>query len=321
MRYASLEISLLALVPAVLLCVYIYKKDRVEKEPWWLLCLLFLVGGLLYVPTLTGEAHVAGWFDSLFAADMQHNLAGAVQFSSPWKETLHTALCSFVGIGLVEELAKWVVLIVLTYRSKHFNSLFDGVVYASFVALGFAAVENIRYAWITGWDTLLLRAVTSVPGHLFFGIVMGYCYTMWNKCATANDIEKPLFAAGAITRRRYAGSWLWLVAALFAPALVHGLYLFACSYKTPLGEAGFYLLVIVLYGLCFLGVNRLSDADGAVLGAARASLRKVHPQLTAEQLGLSVAAEESPTPVEEDTTEATADELPSPVEKEGTDDE
>ncbi|MBQ8683863.1 MAG: PrsW family intramembrane metalloprotease [Clostridia bacterium] len=291
MKYASLEISLLALVPAVLLCVYIYKKDRVEKEPWWLLGLLFLVGGALYIPTLLGEGRVTGWFDTLFAAYRNHDMMGVVVFDSPWMEALHGGLCAFLGVGLVEEFAKWAVLIVLTYRSKHFNSLFDGVVYATFVALGFAAVENIRYAWITGWDTLLLRAMTSVPGHLFFGIVMGYCYTMWNKCATANDLEKPLFLSGAVTRRRYRGAWLWLAAALAIPALVHGLYMFACSYRTPVGEAGFYLLMVVLYVLCFTQVNRLSDADGAVLGAARASLRKVHPTLTDEQLGL-VSAEQ-----------------------------
>ncbi len=292
MRYASLEISLLALVPAVLLCGYIYKKDRVEKEPWWLLCLLFLVGGGLYVPTLLGESVVTGWFDGLFAGDISHTLSGAAEFTSAWKKALHGGLCAFVGVGLVEECAKWLVLVALTSRSKHFNSLFDGVVYASFVSLGFAAVENIRYAWMTGWDTLLLRAVTSVPGHLFFGIVMGYCYTMWSKCSTANRLEQPLFAAGAVTRRRYRGSWLWLVAALVAPAAVHGLYLFACSYDTPLGNAGFYLLVVALYALCFVQVNRLSDADGAVLGAAGRSLRKVHPHLTAEQLGLPVETTE-----------------------------
>lgn len=300
MRYASLEISLLALVPAILLCVYIYKKDRVEKEPWWLLCLLFLAGGLLYVPTLMGESRLTGWIDTLFEAYRTHEMMGVVVFDSPWMEALHGGLCAFVGIGLVEEFAKWAVLIVLTYRSKHFNSLFDGVVYAAFVSLGFAAVENIRYAWITGWDTLLLRAVTSVPGHLFFGIVMGYCYTMWHKCATANDMEKALFLSGAVTRRRYRSSWLWLAAALVIPAAVHGLYMFACSYHTPAGEAGFYILVVALYALCFAQVNRLSDADGAILGAARAGLRKVHPQLTDAQLGVeSAPADEAPAEAED----------------------
>ena len=29
-----------------------------------------------------------------------------------------------------------------------------------------AAAENVVYAWMNGWDTLLLRSVSSVPAHL-----------------------------------------------------------------------------------------------------------------------------------------------------------
>ena len=37
----SLILSLAALIPAVLLCWYIYSKDKIEKEPAGLLFLLF----------------------------------------------------------------------------------------------------------------------------------------------------------------------------------------------------------------------------------------------------------------------------------------
>ena len=94
-------------------------------------------------------------------------------------------------------------------------------------------------------------------------------------------MEKELLSSGAITRRRYVGSWLWLMASLVLPVLVHGLYLFICSYETPLAKALFYLLLLALYAVCFTAVNRLSDADGAVLGAAKAGLRKAHPQWAA----------------------------------------
>jgi RsiW-degrading membrane proteinase PrsW (M82 family) len=63
---------------------------------------------------------------------------------------------------------------LLVYRSRHFNEKFDGIVYAVFVSLGFAAVENILYVFQEGVTTGFLRAVTAVPAHAIFGIVMGY---------------------------------------------------------------------------------------------------------------------------------------------------
>ena len=48
-------------------------------------------------------------------------------------------------------------------KNRHFNCLFDGVIYAVFASLGFAALENVLYAFSYGMETVLMRAVTSVP--------------------------------------------------------------------------------------------------------------------------------------------------------------
>ena len=52
-----------------------------------------------------------------------------------------------------------------------YNSNVDGIVYTSFVALGFATVENILYTISGGITTGIVRAVTTVPAHAFFGII------------------------------------------------------------------------------------------------------------------------------------------------------
>ena len=49
---------LLAVLPAVVLCVYIYKKDRVEKEPIGLLLAVLALGVAVAFP--------AGWVESGF---------------------------------------------------------------------------------------------------------------------------------------------------------------------------------------------------------------------------------------------------------------
>jgi RsiW-degrading membrane proteinase PrsW (M82 family) len=49
------------------------------------------------------------------------------------------------------------------------------------VALGFAALENVLYLF-SNYDAWLsvgiVRALFSVPGHFFFGVLMGYYYSL-----------------------------------------------------------------------------------------------------------------------------------------------
>ena len=55
-----------ALFPAVALCIYIFKKDRVEKEPIGLLLGLLLLGGLICFPAAEIESVIFELFDSIF---------------------------------------------------------------------------------------------------------------------------------------------------------------------------------------------------------------------------------------------------------------
>lgn len=64
------------------------------------------------------------------------------------------------------------------WRDKNFDEYFDGIVYATFIGLGFACVENIEYVFMFGFGTGVVRALLSVPGHFLFGVVMGYFLSM-----------------------------------------------------------------------------------------------------------------------------------------------
>jgi RsiW-degrading membrane proteinase PrsW (M82 family) len=63
---------------------------------------------------------------------------------------------------------------IFIWNDKNFDEYFDGIVYASFISLGFATVENIMYVLPGGLSVGIMRALLSVPGHFFFGIIMGY---------------------------------------------------------------------------------------------------------------------------------------------------
>ena len=52
MDISSLSLSVyLAIIPSIILCVYVYRMDVVEKEPLHLLFIMFFLGVLITVPT------------------------------------------------------------------------------------------------------------------------------------------------------------------------------------------------------------------------------------------------------------------------------
>lgn len=259
MNYVGL--SFLALVPALLLCWYIYTKDRVEKEPFGLLMLLFLAGGALYLPAIYAENALIGLIDTAFEAKIEYSLTGVATFASTGDRISHTLLCGFVAVAFIEEAAKWLALYLITFKNKNFSHLFDGVVYSVFVSLGFAAAENVRYAVMDGWDTFIIRSLTSVPGQMIFGVIMGICYTAWHTYLLAKRKEKILADEGTVTVKKAVKSAPWLFLSFVLPFVIHGFYSFAEMYRSETMAAIFYGFLIILFAVCFIYVRWLSAVD------------------------------------------------------------
>ena len=148
-----------AVVPVVLLLWFVYRKDRLNPEPLGRLLLTFFVGCLSVVP--------AGLMESLLMPLVP---------SAETMPVLNGLLDGYLVAGLCEELCKLLLLLWVIWRSPHFDEYFDGVVYAVFLSLGFACVENIGYV-MGGEDpmgTALMRGVLAVPAHFLFAVTMGY---------------------------------------------------------------------------------------------------------------------------------------------------
>jgi RsiW-degrading membrane proteinase PrsW (M82 family) len=145
----------IAILPVIVLMVYIYRQDKYQKEPIKSLLKAF-IGGMIAIPLdiliVTGIDMALG----------ETALAGTVFFSA------------FLEAGIPEELCKFIIFMIFIWRDKNFDEYFDGIVYASFISLGFACVENIEYVFSYGFSTGVVRALLSVPGHFLFGVVMGY---------------------------------------------------------------------------------------------------------------------------------------------------
>ena len=119
-----------------------------------------------------------------------------------------SALTYLLLVPLAEEGMKLLAL-RSTHRDPNFNYTFDAVVYAVFVSLGFAAVENIMYVVTTGFSTAVVRAIFSIPGHAMFGVVMGA------GLARAKGLE----VQGDFTAAESAKNRAWITA-----AVLHGFY-------------------------------------------------------------------------------------------------
>ena len=78
----------------------------------------------------------------------------------------YTILMAFLIVAVVEEGTKFLFLKRRTWRDPNFNFRFDGVVYAVFVSLGFAAFENIEYIFHYGLSVAVPRALLAIPGHM-----------------------------------------------------------------------------------------------------------------------------------------------------------
>ncbi|MCR5484783.1 MAG: PrsW family intramembrane metalloprotease [Clostridiales bacterium] len=250
-----------SLLPAVVLCGYIYKKDRAEKEPIGLLLKLMLFGALIAIPVVFFELMTGSLIDAYFS-DTITVTDDSVTYTDTTQFIIYTILKNFIGVALFEEGFKFLVLYRVTKYNENFNSLFDGIIYAVFVSLGFAAIENVGYVFSMGVETGFFRAFTSVPGHMFFGVFMGYYYSWYHIYVKAGYYEKTLRRYGVLpyTEPPFKSS-NYLFGALAVPILVHGFYDFCLSLDSNMMVMIFFVFLLALYFICFRRINKMSKAD------------------------------------------------------------
>ncbi len=292
MNHFSFELSLIAMIPGLLLCGYVFYKDRVEKEPFGLLALLFGVGAVAYVPSYFLQKWTIGLIDRLFAGTMKFSAEGALTYASVQAELLHNILCACIGISLIQFCIKWAVLFFGTHKNKNFNYLFDGIVYSVFLSLGFAVAENIHFALQNDADLIVAKLLTSVPYHLFVAILMGYYYTMWRMRYLVNGIENRLLERGLVQQDKIRSSAGWLVGSVVIPVLVGGLYHFAATGINQTMTLIFYAAVFILYGLSFVAINQIASREMSSASYLCRVIAKGHPELSQEEIESNVASEE-----------------------------
>ena len=133
----------LSLAPGVAIGLYIYLKDKHEREPLHLLLISFFYGTLSTVATLLVSYPV-----NMFLFTKEADIVG--EFYN-----------AFFKVALIEEFSKFIFVRFILYHNKNFNEPFDGIVYAVMVGMGFATLENIVYVFEQGFFTGFLAGLSS----------------------------------------------------------------------------------------------------------------------------------------------------------------
>ena len=155
-----------AVLPAILLWLYIWKQDpQPEPTSWLVKAVLWGIG--ICIPVALLEMGIEA---VLFGVGGQPS------------SIIGTTTLAFLVAALPEEAFKLLALWMVLRKNPYFDEHFDGLVYAVCVGLGFAAIENVFYVFSEEeWMAVAItRALLAVPGHYAFAILMGYYYSIYH---------------------------------------------------------------------------------------------------------------------------------------------
>lgn len=205
-----------ALLPSILLGLYIWIKDP-QKEPILWLLGGFLLGGALCVPVASIETVIEDFlFGPYFSASNYFEMSAN----------------AFLVAAIPEEGFKLLVLWLLLRWNPYFDEHIDGIVYAVCVGLGFAAVENVIYLmgdenWVS---TAIVRSLLAVPGHFVYAVLMGFYYSLY--CFVDHSKKNA-------------------VCILLVPVIVHGIY----DSLTMTGRVNPYVGLVCFFVLIFFCIR------------------------------------------------------------------
>lgn len=218
----------LAIIPGLLIIIYVYRKDKVEKEPVGLIMRIIFFGVL-----------------SCFAAAFLEQLESQYLPQYPKGSVEYALITSFCMAALVEEIVKFIAMKLGSWNYQGFNYRFDGIVYGVSSAVGFAIYENINYVAMYGFQTAIVRAFTAIPLHAFCGVFMGVFYSYSKKASILGNNGAKIG---------------YTLLSLLVPMLIHGTY----DTFAFLGERGtmpLLIFVVILYVSAITTIKKMSAAD------------------------------------------------------------
>jgi len=151
--------------PGLFWAAYHYHKDRLLPEPPLNLAICFGLG--LAAAGVSQASYLA-----LEPLGLRQD-AVALGIDDPAGLLIYAML----AIGPIEEFAKLLPFLLVVLRFRALDEPLDGIVYASFIALGYAAVENYRYLEFLNAAQGIARGFAGPVVHILFASIWGYGIT------------------------------------------------------------------------------------------------------------------------------------------------
>ncbi|MEI6816687.1 MAG: PrsW family glutamic-type intramembrane protease [Bacteroidota bacterium] len=191
----------LSVAPGLAIGIFIYWRDKFEKEPILIMATCFILGMISILPAIYFE-----------------NLPDTLGFNENPYSISNTLISSYLFTGFVEEFCKFFFLLLFAYPRKAFSEPYDGITYAVMVSLGFATIENLHYVLKGGIDVALLRMFTAVPAHATFGVLMGY----FTGLAKFRNHKKSYLLLGLLVATLFHGTYDFFLLLQIIPGLYLG---------------------------------------------------------------------------------------------------
>lgn len=149
----------LAVIPGLVLLIFIYTRDKLHPEPKRKVFRLFILGAAIVLP----------------AGVLERLVMNSPGFNEPGIQG--QLITAFFVAGMIEEFLKAAIFDRSVLPTPLLRDRIDCIVYAAAIGLGFATVENILYVTSNGLLTAVVRSVTAVPAHFMFAVIMGYYFS------------------------------------------------------------------------------------------------------------------------------------------------
>lgn len=162
--------------------------------------------------------------------------------------TLTERFYNFLGVGFIEEAAKFIPLALFVYKKGYFTQRTDGVIFFAISGLTFGVTENIAYTLLYGTKTGLVRVALVPFFHVATTSILGY-YLVSNKISHTNKSK--------------------LVISLLLVPILHGLYDFGLSSFNGYFVIFSIMITVLLTLGFFLYFMQANDLDKAQFAAVQ----------------------------------------------------
>lgn len=236
LEYSTMLIGAVLAVP--MLAVYLWVPriiDRFDPEPWWALLLCLSWGAI-----------AACGFSAHLNTSIEHSALEATG-----DKEIANAVGACLSAPFVEEATKAIAVFFMFYAfRREFDGVVDGIIYATFAALGFAALENVIYYG----NAARTEIVAHKQGHLEAVFFMRGVLAPWG-----HPLYTSMTGIGFGLARETEKTWVkWLapIGGYFVAVLMHSVWNTAATVSGGLVElmlpmwlltvAGFAVMVVWL---------------------------------------------------------------------------